>query len=237
MRRILLVCASLATITSWAAGCKAPEPEEEEDPSPLSITLTPVDPTIEVGDAQQLTVMGLFPDETTGDVTTLANFTTATSAIATVSESGLVTAVSLGTVTITATYDFRTDTTLVTVVPAVFQEIEPNEDFSEAGLMGNEQTFEGQCSDVDLVDFYSAVVNSGSLTVSLAWDEGAAMDQDLDLSIYDSTPTLLIDDVSLPPDDSPAVLTTSLGSATTVFFAVDCDLTGPADYVGTVTRP
>lgn len=241
MRRILLVCASVATITIWAAGCKAPEREEEEDPSPLSITLGPVDPMIEVGDSQQLTVVGLFPDETTGDVTSLANFTTATSAIATVSESGLVTGVSLGTVTITATYDFRIDTTLVTIVPAVFQEIEPNDQFAEAGDIGTDLTFEGSCQDADdPFDLYQATVGSGTFSVSVAWTEGvtAVDDADLDLALYDAGMLSLgTGDALVPPGDSPAEQSFDLPPGT-VYIEVFCYLaTEITPYVGTVTRP
>lgn len=243
MRRLLLLSASLVTLIGWTAGCEAVK-EKEDDLSPDSITVGPSNPTIEVGDTQQLTVMGQFPDDSTSDVTALANYTTATNGIATVSESGLITGVSVGTVTITASYDFRLATTLVTVVPTSaglnFAEIETNDTPFEANDIGAAVSFSGGCSDIDTSDFYSAAVTSGTFAVSLAYTEGAADTPDIDLYLYDSDLFIIALDetVTNGVDDSPAEVSAVLGSAMTVYVEAFCFLsTSNTPYFGTVTRP
>lgn len=66
---------------------------------------------------QQLTVTLHFDDESTQDVTAEATYESSATGVATVSEAGLITAVSEGSATITATYGAFTDTCAVTVDP------------------------------------------------------------------------------------------------------------------------
>jgi len=237
MRRLLLLSASLVTLAAWSAGCEGKK-EDEEETSPDSITVGPANPTIVKGQTQQLTVMGLFPDGTTDDVTDLASFISTTSAIATVSADGLVTAIAVGTVTISVNYDFRTDTTLVTVGP--FAETEPNDDYVDGNPLFLSDTFEGTCnSNDDLFDVFTATVaNTGMFSVTINWTEGVADQPDLDLILYNSNIDFLAVDDAVPPGDSPATVSALLTTDLSVYIEVYCYLsTAGAPYFGTVTRP
>lgn len=82
-----------------------------------SIAMLPATDTLAALETQQLAVTATFPDAGTEDVTadTRCVYTTSDATKATVSASGLVTAVATGAATITATFQGRTDTTAITV--------------------------------------------------------------------------------------------------------------------------
>ncbi|HEX9399305.1 MAG TPA: Ig-like domain-containing protein, partial [Anaeromyxobacter sp.] len=88
----------------------------------VGITVTPPNPTIPVGVAQQLTATGTFSDGSTQDVTSSVGWTSSSTAIADVSnaqgQAGLVTAITAGTATVTATQAGVSASTLVTVSTA-----------------------------------------------------------------------------------------------------------------------
>ena len=67
---------------------------------------------------QQLTVTVTFDDETNADVTNEASYVSDDTNVATVSATGLVSAVSEGTATVTASYEGLSDTSVITVSPA-----------------------------------------------------------------------------------------------------------------------
>lgn len=67
---------------------------------------------------QQLTVTVTFDDETNADVTNEATYVSDDTDVATVSATGLVTAVSEGTATVTASYEGLSGTSDITVSPA-----------------------------------------------------------------------------------------------------------------------
>ena len=82
-----------------------------------SIAVLPPGVPLRPGATAQLTVMGTYSDGAVLNVTSASTFSSASSAVATVSNAGLVTAVANGTVTITATHTATglVGTTLVTV--------------------------------------------------------------------------------------------------------------------------
>jgi len=75
------------------------------DSTVTEITLSPTNPSIQVGATTQLTATGKRADGKTTDVTPGANWTVDKPEIATVSTTGLITAVSVGTAKITAKYE------------------------------------------------------------------------------------------------------------------------------------
>lgn len=79
------------------------------DVSPITSTLAP-------GGTQQLTATGNYSDGTSHDLTSTATWASSATAVATVDSQGLVTAVSAGTTTITASYQSVTGTAGVTVI-------------------------------------------------------------------------------------------------------------------------
>ncbi|MBV7437198.1 Ig-like domain-containing protein [Aeromonas sp. sif2416] len=82
----------------------------------LTITVPPV--TLAVGLSRQLTASGVYSDGTSADVTANVQWSSSDPAIATVSLTGLVTAVAPGTATITGTLDGQSATISVTVTNA-----------------------------------------------------------------------------------------------------------------------
>jgi len=81
-----------------------------------SITVTPANPTIAGGTTQQFTAIGAFSDGTIHDVTSLVTWNSINTAVATINSNGLVTALTAGTTTITATSGAVWANTTLTVI-------------------------------------------------------------------------------------------------------------------------
>lgn len=91
----------------------------------VSIALTPASSVLQIGTTQQLIVTGTYTDNTVADVTAGSVFASATPAVATVGAStGLVTGVSAGSSSITATFEGRTAGAGVTVAAATLMSID-----------------------------------------------------------------------------------------------------------------
>lgn len=84
----------------------------------LSIMVSPLSPTIAVGSMQQFTVKGTYSDSTTGDLTDSSTWTSSAPAVATVNTIGIVSALTPGTATITATFQGLSSSATVSVDPA-----------------------------------------------------------------------------------------------------------------------
>jgi uncharacterized protein YjdB len=80
-----------------------------------SITVTPANPTIFTGTTQQFTATGTYSDGSTANLTSTATWNSATPAVASVNGSGLASALSTGTSTISATVGSVSGGTLLTV--------------------------------------------------------------------------------------------------------------------------
>jgi len=83
------------------------------------IVVTPINPSVSVGQTQQLFATATFSDGTTQDITTTAHWSSSTVGVASinngVSGGGLATAKAAGTTTITATFQGVSGTTILTV--------------------------------------------------------------------------------------------------------------------------
>jgi uncharacterized protein YjdB len=83
-----------------------------------SLLIGPLNPTVSVGHIQQMDATGVYEDNSRQAITNQADWTSSDTAIATVSSSGLVTGVAIGTATISA-YDLGySASTTVTVTDA-----------------------------------------------------------------------------------------------------------------------
>jgi len=84
-----------------------------------SIVVTPVNPTVNVGQTQQFTATGTYSDGSTQDLTKNAHWSSSSSGVATinngVSGGGLATAQGTGITTITASFQNVNGTTTLTV--------------------------------------------------------------------------------------------------------------------------
>lgn len=74
-----------------------------EAPALVSIAVTPSTFEINEGQTQQLVATGTFDDDTTEDITSIVSWSSSSTGVATVNSTGLVSGVSEGTATITAT--------------------------------------------------------------------------------------------------------------------------------------
>ncbi|HMI83235.1 MAG TPA: Ig-like domain-containing protein [Polyangiaceae bacterium] len=90
---------------------------------PQSIEVAPANPSIQVTRTQQMSAIAVYSDASRVDVTTQAAWTTGRAATATISNGagtqGLLTAVAVGTTSVTATWSGLMGTTNVTVTPAI----------------------------------------------------------------------------------------------------------------------
>ncbi|MCX5918849.1 MAG: Ig-like domain-containing protein [Deltaproteobacteria bacterium] len=83
----------------------------------LSLAVTPANPSILVGTTQQFTATGTYSDTTSFDITTQVTWSSLNPSVVTVNTTGLVTAVSAGSTTITATSESISGSTNLTVTP------------------------------------------------------------------------------------------------------------------------
>lgn len=100
-----------------------------------SITVTPATPSVAVGSTQQMTATGSYSGGNTYNITSSVTWSSSDNAIATISDSGLVTGVAGGQVSITATSGSISGATTVTVTIANLNSIAitPNNDSTLSG--------------------------------------------------------------------------------------------------------
>lgn len=93
-------------------------PASPTTPTLVSITVTPVNPSIEVGQGGQLTATGTFSDSSTQDITALVSWISSTPSVAIISDAagtkGAISAVAPGVATLTATLGTVSGSTGVT---------------------------------------------------------------------------------------------------------------------------
>ena len=99
-------------------------------PELVSIEIDPADVTINVGDQQQYTVMGMYSDTTVQDLTNQVTWSSSDTGVATISNSGgtegLATSLDVGETTISATFGLLSDdTTLTTEIGLDYVTITP----------------------------------------------------------------------------------------------------------------
>jgi len=86
-------------------------------PALLSITVSPNQATLPVGESEQLTATGNFSDGSVQNLTQSATWTSSGSAVASVSAAGIAVANAIGTISITASYGSMTGSASLTVGP------------------------------------------------------------------------------------------------------------------------
>jgi hypothetical protein len=110
------VSAGSTTISAKLAGVTGSTTLTVQTPPTLtSIAVTPATPTIVAGGTQQFAATGTYSDGSTQNVTTQATWSSRTTTVATISPSGLATALSAGSTTISATLTGVTGSTTFTV--------------------------------------------------------------------------------------------------------------------------
>jgi hypothetical protein len=111
----LLVLVLLAGCGSSGGGSNTPPP------TLVSIAVTPANPSIALGLTQQFTARGTFSNSSTQDLTASVTWNSSTPGVATISnaiDAGLVTSISTGTTTISATFGNITSNSITITVTA-----------------------------------------------------------------------------------------------------------------------
>jgi RHS repeat-associated protein len=101
---VLSLAEGSAVITATLNGGSATSTVTVTPAEVVSLTLAPQDPTRFVGEQAQLTATGTYTDGTTADLTTQVIWTSSNESVATITSSGLVTALTVGTSLITASF-------------------------------------------------------------------------------------------------------------------------------------
>lgn len=129
-------------------------------------------------------------------------------------------------------------TPTVTAVPGSVTESEPNDDTALATALpaGGTVSFDGVCTNLDDLDWFSFDGTPGPVSITVTWTEGDEP-ADLDLVVIDTAGNFELTDLTNPPGDSPAEVTGTLPAAGTYFVSVDCYNTTPnVFWQGTLTR-
>jgi Predicted glycosylase len=110
----------LWVIAAFVVGCGGGGGDAGTTPevSLSSITVTPSNPTIASGSAQQFTATGTYSDSSQSDITTSVVWSSSNTSVATINSTGLASSLSAGTSTITATVGAVSGDTVLTVTAA-----------------------------------------------------------------------------------------------------------------------
>jgi uncharacterized protein YjdB len=113
-----------ATLTASMSGVSGTAQLTVTAPILVSIAVTPDTPTLSPGMFQQFTATGTYSDGSTKDLTATASWDSDTSAVATITADGYLTARTLGTSTISAASGSVTGMTQLTVAPPTLTSIQ-----------------------------------------------------------------------------------------------------------------
>ncbi|MES2262377.1 MAG: Ig-like domain-containing protein [Pseudomonadota bacterium] len=90
------------------------------------ITITPPNPVVTIGDAQQFTATGTYSNNTTANLTTQVTWSVSSAGVASISAGGLAQSLSVGVTNVTATLNNQGATTTLTVNPTRAQALSIN---------------------------------------------------------------------------------------------------------------
>jgi hypothetical protein len=142
----------------WLVGCEATLVPPSLAPTLSSLSITPTDPVLRIGDTLQLAAAGTYSDKTTKDMTTVVAWSSSKSAVATVDRSGLLTAKSPGAATISATNGDAEGSIVVQVSASALQSIRITPENSAIPLGATQQfRASGIYSDGTIQDLTSLV--------------------------------------------------------------------------------
>jgi uncharacterized protein YjdB len=155
-----------------------------------SIAVTPTNTSLPTGETEQFTATGTLSDKSTEDLTSQATWTSSDTTWATISNTGLATAVSPGPVTISAAFDGITGSTSLTITAAVLQSIALTPANPSIAAGDTEQfTATGTYSDKSTQDLTSQVIWV-SATTSVATISNTSGSQGLATGVKDGTSSI-----------------------------------------------
>ncbi len=118
MRRLMVSTAFVVALAAFGLACNTGVSTPTSVVVPTNTTISAITvngPTPGVGTTAQFTATATFADGTTRDVTSIATWQTTNPQEAIVSTTGVVTAVSAGSVTVTATYQNVTGSSQISI--------------------------------------------------------------------------------------------------------------------------
>ncbi len=178
-------------------------------PALTSLAVTPSNPVLLTGGAQQFSAIGTYSDATTQDLTALAAWNSSAPAVATINASGLAVGVAPGMTTVSATVGGITGNTLLTVqAPLVIVTgTLPN------GTVNADYTTPLTASGGAAPYAWSVV--SGALPSGLTLDSGSGVISGNPTTAGTSPLTIQVTDSSVPPKTATRSLTLTIASALT----------------------
>jgi plastocyanin len=162
------VAAGNSTLSATFAGIVGSTVMTVTTPAVLqSIAVTPADPSIPIGEVQPFKATGTFSDNSTEDLTSQVIWASNNVSIASISNAsispGVATGLTTGTVTITATDNGITGSTMLTVTPVILEMIMLTPLNTSVGVGGTVQYMAmGMYSDNSMTDFTNQVTWSSS---------------------------------------------------------------------------
>ena len=169
--------AGTATITATLAGRSASAPIAVTAAVLTAIAVAPEQPSVPAGVRRSFTAIGIFSDQTSEDLTSQVTWSIADPTIATLTSSGVATAIHAGTTTVSASLGSLVGSTTMTVVAATLQAIEviPPDASIVQGTTTTLQAM-GTFSDGSVADLTSqALWVSDAATVSVSVVQGLAI--------------------------------------------------------------
>jgi Big-like domain-containing protein len=163
----ILAAAAVAIVVGIMA-CPGRHGSGGSAPTLVSVTVSPTNPTIALGTAQQFLATGILTDGTTTDLTAVADWTSSDAAgsiSSAASDRGLATALGVGSTAITATYSGVSGSTTLTVSSAALVSLEITPPNAQIAL-GTSRQFAA-----------TGIFTDGStqdLTGQVAWESSAA---------------------------------------------------------------
>ncbi len=125
------------TATSTSEGLSATYDFEVTDAVLSTLTISPLLPSVAAGYTRQFSASGTFDDNTTQNISSVVDWTSSDETVVTIDSSGLATAISSGTATISANFSGESASTEFTVTDAVFASLKvtPSDLERPAGLV------------------------------------------------------------------------------------------------------
>jgi len=175
-------------------------------PTLVSISISPVNPSITEGSTQQFTATGTYSDDT-NQVLTDVTWSSSLTAVATIAEDGLATGVSVGSTTITANSGGQEDTTILQVTVAPEEPTTASVSSISYSTHGGKDNSKHLDITITIINDFANPVSGASVLIDLFRD-GSLVGQGTGITETDGTVTFTLNNAS------PGLYTTTVTDVT-----------------------